>query len=259
MTGPALATIAADLDALLATASVPDYPPALNGIQLENRAPIRGVAAAVDFSTRTIDGALAADANLLVVHHGMYWGGLRPLVGPMYDRVRRLVERDVAVYASHLPLDAHPEIGNSALLARELGLEREGTFGQYKTIAVGARGRAEVETATLVERARAFARRHGGDAISSRFAPGRRTRSWAIVTGAGASAETLQEAAETGVDTLIVGEGPHWSSVDAEEMGLVVVYAGHYATETLGVQALARRIADRFDIPWTFVEAPTGL
>lgn len=259
MTGPALAAIAADLDALLETASVPDYSAALNGIQLENRAPIRRVAAAVDFSTRTIDGALELDANLLVVHHGMYWGGLRPLVGPAYERVRRLLARDVAVYASHLPLDAHPEIGNAALLARALGLVREGAFGQYKTIAVGARGGADLETAALVERARAFARGHGGDAIASRFAAGRRTRSWAIVTGAGATVETLREAADTGVDTLVVGEGPHWSAVDAEEMGLVVVYAGHYATETLGVQALAARIAERFGVPWSFIEAPTGL
>jgi dinuclear metal center YbgI/SA1388 family protein len=255
----ALAAIAADLDDFLATASIPDYSAALNGIQLENRAPIRHVAAAVDFSTRTIEGALAVGANLLVVHHGMYWGGLRPLVGPAYARLRLLLEHDVAVYASHLPLDAHAEIGNAALLARALGLVREDAFGQYKTIAVGARGRADVETAALVERARAFARSHGGDAIASRFAPDRRTRQWAIVTGAGASVETLREAAERGVDTLVVGEGPHWSAVDAEEMGLVVVYAGHYATETLGVQALAARITERFGIPWSFVEAPTGL
>ncbi|HEX6059301.1 MAG TPA: Nif3-like dinuclear metal center hexameric protein [Gemmatimonadaceae bacterium] len=259
MTQPTLGAIAADLDALLGTAAIPDYPAALNGVQLENRAPVRRVAAAVDFSTRVIDGALAAGANLLVVHHGMYWGGLRPLVGPAYERVRRLMEHDVAVYAAHLPLDAHPEIGNAALLARELGLERRDAFGQYKSIAVGARGESDVETAALLERARTFARGHGGDAIASRFAPGRRTRRWAIVTGSGATAETLREAAESGVDTLIVGEGPHWSAVDAEEMGLVVVYAGHYATETLGVQALARRLAERFGLPWSFVEAPTGL
>ena len=259
MSAPTLDAIAAELDALLETATTPDFPPALNGVQLANRSPIRRVAAAVDFSSRAIDGALAAGANLLLVHHGMFWGGLRPLVGPAYERVRRLIEHDVAVYASHLPLDAHPELGNAARLARELGLTREGGFGEFKTITVGARGGADVETAALVERARAFARRHGGDAIASRFEPGRRTRRWAIVTGAGASVETLREAAAAGIDTLIVGEGPHWSAVDAEETGLVIVYAGHYATETLGVHALAEHVERRFGVPWTFVEAPTGL
>jgi dinuclear metal center YbgI/SA1388 family protein len=259
MSAPTLAAIAADLDELLGTASIPDYPPALNGVQLENRSPIRRVAAAVDFSSRTIDGALTAGANLLVVHHGMYWSGLRPLVGPAYARLRRLLEHDVAVYASHLPLDAHPEVGNAALLARELGLERESSFGRWQTIAVGARGSSDLETATLIERVRAFARRHGGDAIASRAPANHRTRRWAIVTGAGATAESLREAAEANIDTLVVGEGPHWSAVDAEEMGLVVVYAGHYATETLGVRALAGRIEQRFGIPWSFVEAPTGL
>jgi dinuclear metal center YbgI/SA1388 family protein len=259
MSAATLAAIAGDLDAVLGTSTHPDFPAALNGVQLENRSPIRRVAAAVDFSSRTIDGALAAGANLLVVHHGMYWGGLRPFVGPAYARLRRLVEHDVAVYAAHLPLDAHPEIGNAALLARELGLTREGAFGRYQTIAVGARGSADVGTADLLERARVFARRHGGDAIASRFDAGRRTRHWAIVTGAGAGVGTLREAAETGIDTLIVGEGPHWSAIDAEETGLVIVYAGHYATETLGVRALGERIERRFGLPWTFVEAPTGL
>jgi dinuclear metal center YbgI/SA1388 family protein len=259
MSDTTVGAIAADLDELLDAASVPDYPSALNGIQLENRSPIRRVAAAVDFSSRTIDGAIAADANLLVVHHGMYWSGLRPLVGPAYARVRRLLEHDVAVYASHLPLDAHPEIGNASLLARELGLAREASFGRFQTVSVGARGSCDLDTAALLDRARAFARRHGGDAIASRFPAGRRTRRWAIVTGAGATAETLREAVEGRVDTLVVGEGPHWSAVEAEEMGIVVVYAGHYATETLGVRALAERIERRFGIPWTFVEAPTGL
>ncbi|MGI8546186.1 MAG: Nif3-like dinuclear metal center hexameric protein, partial [Gemmatimonadaceae bacterium] len=82
---------------------------------------------------------------------------------------------------------------------------------------------------------------------------------WAVCTGAGASSDTLTEAVETGVDTLIVGEGPHHTAVEAEEKGIVVIYAGHYATETLGVRALAAHVSDRFGIPWTFIEAPTGL
>lgn len=254
-----LQTIAARLDELLGTRQTPDYPPAVNGIQLENRAEIRGVAVAVDCSQRTIDGAIAAKANLLVVHHGLLWGGVQPIRGALYERLYRLLTHDIAVYSSHLPLDAHPEVGNNVLLARELGLEPTGKFARFQTLDIGVRGEGEIATATLVERADAFARRHGGRAVVTPIPAGRVTRRWGICTGAGASAETLREAVALRLDTLIVGEGPHWTAVDAPELGIAIVYAGHYATETLGVQALGGWLEREFALPWRFVEAPTGL
>lgn len=254
-----LAQLVRYLDDLLDTASVPDYSGAVNGLQLANSGSVRKIAAAVDFSSRTVDGAVAGGANLLLVHHGMFWGGTQPIVGPSYDRMHALVANDVAVYASHLPLDRHPLVGNNALLASELGLEPSGDFARYKDTAIGVRGDSDVETATLVERATVFAASHGGSVRATPVREGRRTRRWAICTGAGASSESLREAELLGIDTLIVGEGPHHTAVAADEMGITVIYAGHYATETLGVRALAAHLADRFGIPWTFVEAPTGL
>src|SRR3954466_5033072 len=103
------------LDSLLETEAIPDYPGALNGLQLENRSEIRGVAAAVDFSGRAIDGAIANGANLLIVHHGMFWGGVSRLTGPSYRRIQRLLENDIAIYSSHLPLDRHSTFGNNVL------------------------------------------------------------------------------------------------------------------------------------------------
>ena len=256
---PTASAVAAHLDALLATATVPDYPPALNGLQLDARGPVRRVAAAVDLSRRTIEGAVAAGANLLVVHHGMFWGGAQRLVGAAYERLRLLVEHDVAVYASHLPLDLHPELGNNVLLARELGLAPDGGFGAFKGVQVGVQGASDVPTAELVRRADAFARTHGGLAVATAHDPARRTRRWAIATGGSASSDSLREARDAGVDTFIVGEGPHHTAVEAPEHGLVIVYAGHYATETLGVQALARELERAFGLPWSFVSAPTGL
>ena len=254
-----LQTIAARLDDLLKTRETPDYPPAVNGIQLENRGEIRGVAVAVDCSQRTIEGAVAADANLLVVHHGLLWGGVQPIRGAFYERLFRLLTHGVAVYSSHLPLDAHPEVGNNVLLARELGLAPSAGFARFQSLEIGVRGESDVPTRVLVERADAFAQRHGGRAIATPHDRDRVTRRWGICTGAGASAETLREAIALQLDTLIVGEGPHWTAVDAPELGMVVIYAGHYATETLGVQALGRWIEGEFGIPWRFVEAPTGL
>jgi putative NIF3 family GTP cyclohydrolase 1 type 2 len=193
------------------------------------------------------------------VHHGMFWSGLERITGPAYGRLRTLVEADVAVYASHLPLDWHPEVGNNILLAKELGLEPTGPFARYGAGYVGLRGESNIDTEVLLARARKFAQREGGDALASSFAKGRVTQRWAMCTGAGASADTLREANALRIDTMIVGEGPHWTAVHAEENDLVIIYAGHYATETLGVRALAKHLAERFDVPWQFISAPTGL
>ena len=254
-----LTRIANDLDTLLHTADVPDYPQAINGIQVESDAEIVKVAAAVDFRERTIRRALDAGANLLLVHHGLFWGGLQPLRGPYYRRIHLLLASGMALYSSHLPLDAHPDIGNNVLLARELGLEPSAGFARYKTIDIGVRGDDNVATSDLIARAASFAERWGGSARSSHAEPGRMTKRWAICTGAGASADTLREAVEHGVDTLIVGEGPHWTAVDADELGIVIIYAGHYATETLGVRALAEHVGHHFDLPTIFIDVPTGL
>lgn len=247
------------LDDLLETDSVPDYPNALNGLQLANSGSVNRVAAAVDFSLRTVTAAADADANLLIVHHGMFWGGLQPIRGKYFDRIRALLGHDIAVYSSHLPLDRHALYGNNALLAAELGLEPSAEFARFKTISIGVAGESDVATTELASRADAFARSHGGSARTTPIDAERRTRAWAICTGAGASTETLNEARDRGIDTLIVGEGPHHSAVDADESGIAVIYAGHYATETLGVRALAAHVSDRFGVPWTFIEAPTGL
>lgn len=246
-------------DAQLRTAEVPDYGPALNGLQLASpRDTVTRIAAAVDGSQRAIDGAIAAGADLLLLHHGLFWGGAQRIVGPSYARLSRLFAHGMAVYASHLPLDLHPTLGNNARLARALGLEPAGGFGRFQTIHVGCQGTADVATADLIARADAIATRHGGRAHHSACEPGRRTRRWAIITGAGASSEHLREAAAHGIDTLVTGEGPHHTAVEAPELGLVVIYAGHYATETFGVAALAEAISGEFGVPWTFIDAPTG-
>lgn len=251
--------LAAYADTLLDSASCPDYPHALNGLQITSRSPVRAISAAVDFSTRTIEAAVKAKANFLVVHHGMFWSGLEPLTGVSYRWIRLLVEHDIAVYSSHLPLDRHASLGNNALVARKLGLEPSGPFARHDEIFIGVSGSADLETSDLAQRARVFAKTCGGDIRTTTISAERRTKRWAICTGAGASAETLQEAVTMGIDTLIVGEGPHWTAVSAEEHGLTIIYAGHYATETLGVRALAHHLSEKFNLPWSFIEAPTGL
>lgn len=255
-----LAMLAAHLDDLLRVGEIRDYPTAVNGVQVAHHGPVRRMASAVDASLETIQAAAALGANLLLVHHGLFWGGLQPLTGFRLARIRMLLDNDMAVYASHLPLDAHERFGNSRLLAGLLDLQITGGFAAHEGVWCGVRGDTPPRpTADLVASLDRFAQQHGGRAQASRFAQDRHTSRWAICSGAGANADTIAEAEALGVDTLITGEGPHWSAVDAPERGLVIIYAGHYATETLGVRALGDHVAARFGIAHDFVPAPTGL
>jgi dinuclear metal center YbgI/SA1388 family protein len=247
------------LDTALRTREVPDYPGALNGLQAENNGEISHVAAAVDCSTRAVRAAAERGADLLLVHHGMFWGGAVPLVGAAYDRTKLALEKNIAIYSSHIPLDLHPQWGNNVLLAREMRLTPSAGFATLRGVAVGLSGEADVTTAELRDRAAAFSARHGSALVCTPLRENQRTRRWAMCTGAGASSDTLREAADLGVDTLIVGEGAHHTAVQAVDSGLTVMYLGHYATETLGVVALADELARRFAIKSSFVEAPSGL
>jgi dinuclear metal center YbgI/SA1388 family protein len=256
---PTLASLAEFLDTTLAIGQIPDYPNAVNGVQLANFGDIQRVATAVDFSTPTITGAIDAGARLLIVHHGMFWGGVQALVGHRHQRLWALITHDVAVYSAHLPLDVHPELGNNALLAHRLGLDPSGGFARYQTIDVGCSGTSDLPTRVIADRAKALAEEFRGSFVATPFEPDRVTHAWGVCTGAGADSATLREAAERGIDTLIVGEGPHHTAVEARELGIVVLYAGHYATETLGVRALGDALAKAFDLTSTFVDVPSGL
>jgi dinuclear metal center YbgI/SA1388 family protein len=254
-----LTEIAAYLDDLLRTSEVPDYRGAMNGVQVEHTGPVTRCAVAVDASSRTIQGAIEQRANLLIVHHGLFWAGAQPIRGHVYERVRRLIAHDIAVYASHLPLDLHPTVGNNVLLAGELGLAPTSGFGRFESIEVGVKGTCDMATALLAQRCEQVSRREGGQLVAVGVTPERRTTRWAICTGAGASSETLREAKAAHVDTLIVGEGPHHTAIEAEELGIAVLYVGHYASETFGVRALGAEIERAFGIPRSFIAAPTGL
>lgn len=254
-----LARVVEYMDRALDITNVPDYPGAVNGLQVANSGSVGRVAAAVDFSSRAVRAAADAGANLLLVHHGMFWGGAQPFTGTRYDRLRELVDHDIAVYSAHLPLDVHPEYGNNVLLAKRLGLEPTGGFAHFQNLAVGLQGTSNVLTAQLADAARALATEHHGTAVVTPFAPERVTRRWGVCTGAGASSESLREAVASGIDTMIVGEGPQHTAVEAMDQGIVIIYAGHYATETLGVRALAEALGRRFELGVAFLDLPTGL
>lgn len=232
---------------------VADSPEALNGLQVANGGEVTRVAAAVDLCAATIHMASQQGADCLLVHHGLFWGGLRPLVGPSYRRVAELCKRNIALYAAHLPLDRHPEVGNNSLLARQLGITVRGEFGSYHGAPIGVWGEWRGSRDDLACK---IAKTLGAPGRLFPFGPERVERV-GLVTGAGGS--LIPQAAAAGLDTYITGEGQHWTFFDAEELGVNVFYAGHYATETVGVKALAEHVAAKFDLPWVFLDHPTGL
>lgn len=255
---PTSLEIAAFADTLLRSNEIPDYPSAVNGLQIETQAKITKIAAAVDFSARTASAAKRSGAQLLVVHHGAFWQGAEPIVGARYKVLSSLITDSIGVYASHLPLDCHPRLGNNVLLAKRLALAPTDGFTNFKGIAIGVAGESTLPLRQLIADATAFAKEHGGQLRVTPHQVERSVGRWGICTGAGADTDSLREAVDRGLNTVIVGEGPHWTSVFAEENDIVILYAGHYATETLGVQALAAEVAKEFEIDWEFIPAPTG-
>ena len=241
------------LDDYLRVAEVPDAGNALNGLQVENGGSVLRVLAAVDACQATIDAAAAEPQTLLLVHHGLFWSGLEPIRGRHGRRVRALIHGDVALYAAHLPLDVHPVVGNNAVLAARLGIAEREPFGEYQGIAVGVAGRLDVGREDLVERVRNTL---GVEPFVIPAGPERVERV-GVVTGGGGS--MIGQASGAGLDAFITGEGAHHTFFDAEEWGVNVIYAGHYATETVGVQALGAHLEERFGLPWAFFDHPTGL
>ena len=253
MSNVSLASLVRYCDRRLRTNRVRDYDGAANGLQVANRGTIASIAAAVDASLATVKLAVAAEADVLIVHHGLFWGPSHPWIGKRYELLRVLLENDLAVYSSHLPLDAHPTLGNNARLCAALGLRNLRPFFVSHGRRIGFQSTAKIARAELANRLHRVtgAKPHlipGGPATCRRIG---------VVTG-GAGGE-LKEAAAEGVDTFITGEGPHWTYALAEEVGVNVLYGGHYATETFGVKALAAELSRKFKMPWTFVDHPTGL
>lgn len=268
-TSVALREIVEFLDRHLDVAAAADEPNALNGLQVEADGPVERIALAVDASEAVIRAARDW-ADLLIVHHGLFWAGLRPLTGVHFRRTRALIESGTALYSVHLPLDSHPEVGNAVVLARKLGLTALEPFGRYRDTTVGYMGRVAESrgqaagpeaggapaTRKLAEFVSELSTVVGQEVVTLRGGPDD-VATVGIVTGGGAG--WLYEAAALGLDVLITGEARHYQAIDAAELGVTVLLGGHYATETWGVRALGQLLADRFGIEGRFVDSPVLL
>jgi dinuclear metal center YbgI/SA1388 family protein len=248
-----LKTIVAHCDKILRTREIGDYDGAANGLQMENSGAVTKIAAAVDASIATVKLAIAAKADLLIVHHGLFWTPRQPWTGKNHELLQLLAENNLAVYSSHLPLDAHSRLGNNAQLCASLGLKKLKPFFLTHGQTIGFKSQTKIsrnELAAKLERA---------TGAKPKIIPGGKTicEKIGVVTG-GAGAE-LKLAASEGIDTFITGEGPHWTYALAEELGINVFYGGHYATETFSVKALSAELSRKFKMLWEFLDYPTGL
>jgi dinuclear metal center YbgI/SA1388 family protein len=227
-----------------------------NGLQVQGPEEVTCVAFAVDSSQAAFEQAVAAGAQLLIVHHGLFWGKPSRLVGPLFRRVQTLINGGCGLYATHVPLDIHPEVGNNIELARLLGLKELHPFNEYHGSAIGIGGVLDPPTPldSLVERlAQATSEQpvrvlpHG---------PGKASQVGCI---SGDAARFIDQTANAGFDTFVTGETSHAFFHYAAEWKLNVVYGGHYAIETLGVKALALHLEDKFELETTFLDIPTGM
>lgn len=242
------------LDTYLKIGEVPDYAPAWNGLQVESTRPaIRRAAFAVDAAQATIEAAAAHDADILIVHHGLFWDGVHSVTGRRYRRLRSLISADMALYSAHLPLDSHPDVGNNVVLARELGVEIEGRFGDFKGSPIGVWGTLELRREALAARLDELL----GTRVRMIGGGPERIRKVGVITGGAGS--QIDEARKAGLDAFITGEGAHHNFFDAEEGGINLYFGGHYATEVWGVKALAAHLEGVFGIETIFIDHPTGL
>lgn len=248
-----LVSIVRYCDRALKTEQFADWPGAVNGLQVENDGRVTKIAAAVDASTATIQAAVALQADFLIVHHGLFWGASHPWTGKRYQLLKLLLDHNLAIYSSHLPLDAHPRMGNNAQLAKALGFRQMEPFFLEKGQQIGLQTRGQISREELEKRLAHVLK------VEPRVIPGgpETCRRIGLVTGG--AGDELKKAHEEGVDTFITGEGRHWTYALAEELGINVFYGGHYATETFGVKALATLLSEKFDLPWEFIDRPTGL
>jgi dinuclear metal center YbgI/SA1388 family protein len=247
-----LTSIITALDELLSPADFQDLGP--NGLQVPGPSEVDRVVTGVSAQRALIERAVAEGAQLVLVHHGLFWDflptGLTPVLA---ERLRPLFKHDIALAGYHLPLDAHPEVGNNAILAERLGCERHEPFGTYRGVPIGRAGTFPgdgIPAADLFERVREITAR-----VPTVFDGGpERVRRIGIVSGA--ADDVLPEAVALGLDAFLTGEPSEHVMADAREAGIHFIAAGHYATETFGVRALGDWLAQRFGIEHIWVDIP---
>lgn len=241
------------LDDLLAIHAYPD--PSLNGLQVEGNDEVTKVAFAVDATMAAFEQAAEVGADMLVVHHGLFWGDAEPIRGMMGRRIRFLLERNISLYAAHIPLDAHKELGNNWGLAGIIGMTDLEPFGSWQGHDIGVKGVfpnpiSLRDLADLIEK-------ELGESVLVHAGGPMSVSTLGIISGA--AARDISTAADEGLDAFLTGEPKHDTFAIPFEREINALFAGHYMTETVGVNLLAQRLRDDHGLETEFLLLPTGL
>lgn len=231
---------------------------AINGLQVSGKKKVRKIAFAVDGVLETFEKAVADGADMVLVHHGIYWGFQYALRGPDYQRIKTLMDAECSLYAAHLPMDAHADLGHNVNLLRALDVEPDSLepFGSYKGNTIGFTARiAQTRREDLTAQLTAIL---GGPVKLLDFGPDK-VRTVACITGAGANFGWVREAKIAGVHYFITGEADHPIFHFAKENGMTIALGGHYRTEVFGLHALRRHLEATFGIETFFIDCPTGM
>lgn len=248
------AKLVAYLDDYLDLAEIQDYGP--QGLQVEAfKEDIQRLALAVDVSPALIEAAAGWQADMLLVHHGILWRDVAPIAGPLGERVRQLLRHDIHLYAAHLPLDAHPAVGNNAVLARllEVAVQEWWCAPKGTPLAVLGRLAQPLPVTDLTARVNELLN------TQSRLLQHGPAQAETVAILSGFGADHIGEAAALGADTFLTGETSHAHYWQAADCQINVIYAGHYATETVGVKALGQHLAEKFGLETKFFDFPTDM
>ncbi|OGW17782.1 MAG: Nif3-like dinuclear metal center hexameric protein [Nitrospinae bacterium RIFCSPLOWO2_12_FULL_47_7] len=240
------------LDQLLDVVATKDSPDAINGLQVENTGEIRKVGLAVDFCLAAIEMAIHRKCNMLFVHHGMFWGGLKPIHGRLYQKLSAMFRANLGLYSAHIPLDMHPILGNNKALADKMGLKHLEPFGDYNGLKIGFKG--QIARQSAVDIGKALEKNLGS---SVRVIGSGEIQTVGLVSGG--AGDILRQAIAEDLDCYVTGEASNHHFHEAMESGCVFILGGHYATETGGVTAVGKHLENQFNIETEFLDYPTGM
>ncbi|MDR3317679.1 MAG: Nif3-like dinuclear metal center hexameric protein [Puniceicoccales bacterium] len=242
-------------DERLSIAHIEDYEGAFNGLQFQNSGVIHKIAAAVDGNLESIERAAEVGADLLFVHHGIFWGHHTPIIKNTYKKYKALIGNDIALYSCHLPLDAHLEIGNNAIIAQKLGLTHIFSEFEFHRTKIGIIGKKKIERQAFKE----FLKTIFQNFIAMEYGP-RNIENIAVVSGgSGKILDQLAQNNEFHIDTVLIGECQQYHYNIARENNINVYLCGHYATEIFGVNALATEVSQKFSLPFEFIHSECPL
>ncbi|MDR2806869.1 MAG: Nif3-like dinuclear metal center hexameric protein [Puniceicoccales bacterium] len=226
--------------------AIADEERACNGLQFQNSGEINKIAAAVDASLEVIEKAAAIEANFLIVHHGLFWGATIPIRDAVYEKYKYLIAHDIALYSCHLPLDAHPEIGNNAILAKILGLTNTAQEFEFHHAKIGMTGNRSIERSKF----KSLLQSTFPHVVAMEFGPNVIDKVGIV---SGSSGVIIAQAKDLAIHTVVIGECQQYYYNVAQENKVNAYACGHYATEIFGVQALGKEVSQKFSLPFEFI------